>query len=185
MPVSLVATEDADDDATDTQTAAVHEDRLHRRVARFESGEISRWVVALQGGFAVVDEGHHGFAGAGRRAGFDEDIVAMANLVFNHGLTLDLQHEAVAVLGEEVGEPESFAVFDGVDGLAGRDLPEDGDGLHGLLDGGVDQLDRAGEVGFRANPSLGFESLHVFEDGDPIHAEAIADFVKSGRQAIL
>jgi hypothetical protein len=98
---------------------------LHRGVARLKASEITRWVIALKGCFAVVNERDNGLASVRDGPGFDKNKVAVPDLVFNHGLATDLKHVALAVGREEVIKMKEFSIFNGLDWAARSDATED------------------------------------------------------------
>src|SRR5688572_29369253 len=68
--------------------------RLHRAVRRLQSPAFAVAVETLECRLAV-HEGDHDLAVAGRVAGFDDDEVAVGDVVLDHRLTADAEEEAV------------------------------------------------------------------------------------------
>ena len=59
---------------------------------------------------------------------FNDDIVPVLNMFLDHGTPLDSKN-VVSVSGEEaLGNGQLFCTLDGLDGLAGRDISEQGQG---------------------------------------------------------
>ena len=112
----MVAAEDADDDALDFDAVGFDDAGLHGGVGGLEADFAAFFEIALEGGFAGVEEGDDLFAVAGVIAAFDDDVVAVAEVIFDHGFAADAE-DVDAGAGMEHGfEIDLLAVFDGFDG---------------------------------------------------------------------
>ncbi len=127
-----VASEDADDDALDFDSVGGDDSGLHGVIGGLEADVGAFFVEALEGGFAGVEEGDDLLAVAGGFAALDDDVVAVAEVVFDHGLAADAEDVDALLGGEHLLEVELLAVFDGFDGGAGCDVAEEGE-LGGAL----------------------------------------------------
>src|SRR4051812_41743915 len=173
---TVVGAEDADDYALDADAVGLDDAGLHRVVGGLEADLAAFLEVALEGGLAGVEEGDDLFAVLGRVAALDDDVVAVAEVVFDHGFAADAQ-DVDAVLGlEHRLEVDLLAVFDGFDGRAGGDVAQERE-----LGGAVfvrkalvgDDLERAGFVLVAAEDALLLQRADVLENGDLVGAELV------------
>src|SRR5215210_3760532 len=101
-----VLPEDADDDSPHPHVLFVHVDRLHRAVGGLQAdGASALPVELLEGGVLAAEERDHHLAVARGLAVLDDDVVAVADLLLDHGVALDLKDvcapPAEHVLGDE------------------------------------------------------------------------------------
>lgn len=163
-----VGAEDADQDALDFDVF-VDIDGIHGGIGGLQAHAAAFFEETFESGLAVVEQGDDDFTITGLLATFDDDVIAILNVVFDHGVALDAQ-DVGAVAGVEEGfEIEGFAIFDGFDGLAGGDGADDREAggfgfvrqLHRRRD-----LQRASPVVRPQYKGLSLQSLDVLEDGD-------------------
>src|SRR5215218_8086001 len=123
---SVVASEDADHDALDLAAVGLEDPRLHAAVGGLEADLAAGLLVeALEGGFAVVDEGDDLLAVAGVLAPLDHDVVAVAEVVVDHALAADAEDVDAGLGVEQLLQVELFAVLHRLDGRAGGDVAEE------------------------------------------------------------
>src|SRR5687767_4907256 len=91
-PPSGVTARDADDDALDLAAVGLDDAGVHRGVGRLEADFSAGLLVeALEGRFLAVEQRDDLLAVAGRLAAFDDDVVAVAQVVVDHALPADAQ----------------------------------------------------------------------------------------------
>ena len=118
-----VFAEDADHTALDFDVPGRNDDGVHLAIGRLEADLAARFAVeALERGVGAANEGDDDFTGIGDLGLLDDDVIAVQDVVLNHGVALHLKHIAIAAIGE-IAEREGFAVLDGFHGTAGSDAP--------------------------------------------------------------
>src|SRR4051812_26409705 len=177
---TVVGAEDADDYALDADAVGLDDAGLHRVVGGLEADLAAFLEVALEGGLAGVEERDDLFAVAGGVAAFDDDVVAVAEVVFDHGFAADAE-DVDAGAGLEHGfEVDFLAVFDGFDGGAGGDVTQErelgasvfvGEALVG------DDLEGTGLVLVATEDALLLERADVLEDRDLAGAELVGELL--------
>ena len=83
--------QDADEHALDLE-ALGHINRIHGAIGRLKADAAAFLVEALKGGVAFFQQGDDDIAIAGGFAALDDDIVAIGNVIFDHGIALHAQH---------------------------------------------------------------------------------------------
>jgi len=114
----LVFAEHSKDSALNGDLGGGNEDGVHLDIRRLKPDDGAFAVIALQGGLRTAHQGDNDFAGAGRRGAFDEDEVAVKDVLVAHGLAADLEGEDVAI-ADNVGQRNGLGVFNGFDGITG------------------------------------------------------------------
>ncbi len=103
----------------DLNAGAIYEDRFHRGVGGLKADEAARFPIeSLESGFRTIHQGDDNIAWVRLSGLFDQDEIAAADVVINHGFAADLQRVGVA-LARKIRELESLPTFDGFDGMSG------------------------------------------------------------------
>src|SRR5439155_9486524 len=117
--------EEADDDALDFEFVGVYVAGLHFFVGGLEADFAAFLVIAFEGGFAGFGEqGDDLLAIAGGFAAFDDDVVAVAEVIVDHGFAAYAQAIDAGARVEERFHVDLFALLDGFDGGAGSDIAQ-------------------------------------------------------------
>src|SRR5689334_15972700 len=178
---NLVASQHADDDALDSASVGIDDPRLHRGVCGLKTDLVAGlFVKALERRFAGVEQGDDLLAVACGLAALDYDVVAVAEVVFDHALAADAQAVHADFALEHRFEIDFFAVFDGFDGRAGGDVAEERELGVAVLVGEPlirDDLQRASLVLVAAQDALFFQSADVLEDGDLARSELVGQLL--------
>src|SRR4051812_25645089 len=90
--LSVIRAEDADDDALHAAAVGVDDAGFHRAVGGLEADLAAFAVEALERGLAGVEEGNDLLAVAGVFAAFDDDEIAVAEVVFDHRFAAHAEH---------------------------------------------------------------------------------------------
>src|SRR6266850_2699145 len=119
----LVFPDDADDDALYDDIALVDAQRLHRVIGRLQSDPPTRLtVVAFHRGALAVDQRDDGLSGVGLVPLLNDDVIAIFDVLVDHGVAAHLQHVAAAASRQElVRNGNRLVAADGLDGMAGGD----------------------------------------------------------------
>ena len=135
-------------------------DRPHVGVGGLQADAVLSGNQRLQRGFAFVGNGHDDLAFSRRALAADDHIVAVGNLVFDHRLAVDLQHEEVFVGGSNmVCEIDALVLLDRFVEHAGGDLPRKRQAA--VLDRFGRQLDRPRHIRLAGNEPLFLQGLQV------------------------
>src|SRR3974390_131567 len=95
--MTLVLPQNTDDTALNLDITGGNHDRSHFGIGGLETNLARPFAVeALQWGFFATHEGHNDIAGIRHLCLFADDIVAIHDVVFNHGGPFHLQHEGVS-----------------------------------------------------------------------------------------
>src|SRR5579862_4864617 len=98
-----VFSHDADDHALHLHKRRIEQDRLHRRVGRLQADAAVLAIELLERHVGAADERNHHLAVVGGLAVFDDDEVAVADLLVDHRVALDAQDVGVFAADEVVG----------------------------------------------------------------------------------
>src|SRR3954471_11349189 len=120
----VVAAQDANHDALDADAVGLDDAGLHGVVGGLEADLAAFLEVALEGGLAGVEEGDDLLAVLGGVAAFDDDVVAVAEVVFDHRLPADAQNVDAVLSLEPRLEGALLAVLAGFNRRAGGDVTE-------------------------------------------------------------
>jgi hypothetical protein len=107
-----------------TCTSAGTTSGCHRRVGRLQPHLPVLAVELLQRDVGAAEQRDHHLAVVGRLPILDDDEVAVADLLVDHRVALDPQDVRVALADQRFGHGDRLVARDGLDGTAGRDVPE-------------------------------------------------------------
>src|SRR6266542_5711715 len=119
----LVLPDDAHHDALYDDVALVHAQRAHGGVRGLEPDPAARLAIKLlDRGVGAVHQRHDGLADVGLVALVHHDVVAVLDVLVDHGLPADLEHVASAAPRDQlVGNGQRVVAAQRFDRLAGRD----------------------------------------------------------------
>src|SRR3954468_10476009 len=96
-----------------TAAVGIDDTRLHRAVGWLQADLAAFLVEALERGFSTVEQGDDLLAIASLLAALDDDVVAVAEMVFDHAVPAHAQDIYAAARVEHGFQVEFFAIFDG------------------------------------------------------------------------
>ena len=180
-----VFAEHAENAALDGDVGGGDDDGVHFGVGGLEANHGALEVEALEGGFGSADEGDDDFALAGGAGAFDEDVVAVDDVLVAHGFAADLEGEDFAV-ADDVAEGDGLRGFGGFDGQAGGDAAHEGQAVGGAGAAARGQdVERAAAVVGARDEALVLEVGDVLvHGGQRFEAEAAGDFLIGGGIAV-
>src|SRR5579872_2132893 len=121
----LVLAHHPDDDALDLDLFRIGEDRLHRGVRRLQADLAAGVAIELlQRDVRSAEQRDDHLAVVGGLAVFDDDEVAVPNLLVDHRIAAHAQDVGVALADEVFRHGDRLARRDGLDRQAGRDVAE-------------------------------------------------------------
>src|SRR3954470_5330097 len=177
---SVVTSQHPDHDTLNLAAVGVDDAGFHGAVRGLEADLAAFLVEALEGGLAGVEEGDDLLAVAGALAAFDDDEVAVAEVILDHAVAAHLQDVDAALAVEQGLEVQLLAGLDGLDRRAGGDVAEQRELGRALLVGEPlvrHDLQRASLVLVAAEDPLFFQRADVLEDGDLAGAELIGQLL--------
>src|ERR1700723_315774 len=188
-----VFSEYSDYTALNLEIIRSHHNRRHFRICRLEADFASTFAVKpFKCGFFAANQSNDNIARVGHLRLFAHNVVAVHDVIFNHGATLHLKHEGVAATGK-IAKRQRFAFFDGFQRAAPRDpanqrqflnLPVANLFLHGLRQ--LKNFDRAALVVTPANESFFLERGDVLvNSGKGGELQALADLFKTWGVPVL
>jgi len=184
---SVVAAEHTDDDALDPAAIGFDIAWGHGVIGRLETDTRAFAVEAFEGGFAGVQERDDLFAVAGGFAAFNDDEIAVAEMIFDHGIAAHAQDIDAVARAKKLFEVDLFAVFDGFDGRAGGDIAQERE-LGGSVFVGKffrgDDFQGPGLVFIAAQDAFALQGADMLEDGDFAGSELVGQFLHGGGHAV-
>src|SRR5262245_21783428 len=184
--MSLVSAHHPDHHTLNLHLVGRHENRLHRRVGGLEPDLPVLAIELLQRDVGAVEERDDHFAVVGSAPVFDDDVVAVANLLVDHRVALDAEDVGVALADEILGDGDRFAADDRLDGNAGGDVPEERQLDGPAAEARRDELDRAAAVPGALDEALFLQVGQVLVDrSERRQTETAADLLQAGRVAVL
>jgi len=167
-------------------TCRIDEDRLHRRIGGLQPDAAVLPVKLLQRDVLAADQRDHHLAVIGRLPVFDDDEVAVADVLVDHRIAFDAEHVAVAPADEIFRHGDGLGRGDGLDRQAGGDVAEHGEFDGALADARRHHLDRPAAVPGPADEAFLLEVGEVFVDGrERRQTETSSDFLEARRVAVL
>src|SRR6266550_594846 len=184
----LIFPDDADHDALDDDVALVEPQRLHLVVRRLQPDPPAGLAVEpLHRGPFTMDERNHGLTGVGLVAFLNDDVVAVLDVLVDHGVAAHLQDVAAAAPRQElVRHGDRLITRDRFDGCARSDQPEQRQLGGAGLALGRDDFDRPALVVRAPDVAFALEIGEVLVNRrERLEAELAGNFLEAGGVPLL
>ena len=163
-----------------------HVDRRHRRVRRLQAHLAVLAVELLQRHVVPAEQRDHHLAVVGRLAVFDDDEVAVADLLVDHGAAAHAQDIGFAAADHLFRHRDRFRAGHRLDRRAGRDVAEQRQLDRPPAHPRRDELDRTAAVPRALDDALLLQVREVLVHGrQRRQVEAPADLLQARRVAVL
>lgn len=165
-------------------------DGIHGGIGRFQSDTGGFFIVAFKCGKAIFKHGNNNLAVSGFISFFDNDIVTVHDLSFDHAFSPNLENVDTFFAGYKTGgdADSSVRICVGFNGGAGGDKSQNRDfkfTLSGKINIGIHKLDRAVFARASFDETFVFKSFQMFVNSSQgTDANAIRDLSKGGSVAI-
>src|SRR5467141_831309 len=184
----LVFPDDADHDALDDYIALVDAQRLHRVIGRLQS-DPATWlaIVTFDRGALAVDQRDDGLSGLGLVPLLNDDVIAVLDVLVDHGVAAHLQHVAAAAARQElVRDGNRLVAGDGLDRMAGGNESEERQLGRPGLPFGRDDLDGPALVVGAPDVAFALEIGEVLvHRRQGLESELLGDFLEAGGVPLL
>src|SRR3989441_5729480 len=184
----LVFPDDADDHALHDDVALVEPQRLQRVVGRLQPDPpAGLGVKAFDRGAFSMDERDHGLAGVGLVAFLNDDVIAVLDVLVDHGVAADLQDVAAPAPRQElIRHGDRLVTGDRLDRSAGRDKTEQGKLGRAGLSLGRHDFDGPALVMSAPDVPFALEIGEVFVDRrQRLESKLAGDFLEAGGVPLL
>src|SRR5277367_2611964 len=140
---SPIVAHQANDDTANPQVFLIDENRFHGRICRLKAHPAIVFAIVPLDGCLAVNQRDHRFALIRPVAALDDYVIAIANTLVHHRLTLYAQAERAVAAYELIGHRDGVLALDCLNRQSSRDLAEQRDLLRAAATGLARYLERS------------------------------------------
>src|SRR3954468_2153832 len=185
--VILILPHHPDHDPLNLDLIGIDENRLHRRVRRMQADLAAHLAVELlQGDVRSAQQRDDHLAVVHGLAVFDDDEIAIPNLLVDHGVAAHAQHVGIALTDKIFRDGKGLVRSDGFNGQPGRDVSQQWQLDRAPTRACRDHFNRAAAIPRALDEALFLKIGEVFVHcGERRQAEAAPDFFQTRRVPML